>query len=128
MSNTFNMSTTLDRALVVRVDQYELPHLALVLESELAPGEEDFELVEVDVDCDVYAVYCPAQLSGPPENCHPDESEFEVSEITPCDERFAGMPLRMTEDEENELAQTAWSGDDNDYDPPDDYDYDGYYP
>lgn len=124
MGNTFNMTTTIERALVVRVDCYELPHLALVPESELAPGEEA-EIIELDVDCDVYAVSCPAQLCGPPENCHPDESEFSVEEVTPSDDRFAGIPVQLTEREEDALAQQAWDNDPMDYydDPPgwDDY-------
>jgi hypothetical protein len=47
----------------------------IVLELE---GTEDFEL-EVDYS----AVNAPAQLSGPPEFCHPDESECEI--VLPLD-------------------------------------------
>lgn len=115
--STINLQTTLERAIVIRVDRYELPHLALVTEAEVHPDEEA-EIVEVEVDCQCYVVYCPAQTDGLPENCHPDESEFEIQEVTPCEPEFADMPLGMTEEEYHDVEHQARNYSQDDFDPP----------
>ena len=71
---TATITTTIERALVVRVDRYELPHLAFVLESEVHPDEE-MDMREVDIECECWGYYIPAKLCGPPEDCYPEEGE-----------------------------------------------------
>jgi hypothetical protein len=36
------------------------------------------DAIEVEIDVAYSAIYRPAKLSGPPENCYPDESEMEL--------------------------------------------------
>ena len=38
--------------------------------------------LEVSIDASYNAVYRPAKVSGPPENCHPDESELDLTGFT----------------------------------------------
>ena len=37
---------------------------------------------EIDLTIEYDAVYQPAKVSGPPEDCHPDESELDITDIT----------------------------------------------
>ena len=39
------------------------------------------EEVDVDFDIDAHIVYRPEQVSGPVENCYPDESECDIRDI-----------------------------------------------
>lgn len=45
--------------------------------------EPDEDFVEVDVDFRIEAdiTYQPARISGPPEDCYPDESECDITDI-----------------------------------------------
>jgi hypothetical protein len=128
-THTTAVPITIERALVVRVDKYELPYLALVLESELHPGEEA-DLREVDIECECWGYYIPAKLCGPPEDCYPEEGEFEVQSAIAPD--YPDVPFVLTESEEDDLAQQCDSTgccDGPDYDPEYDdypeYNYDG---
>lgn len=48
----------------------------------LVEGTQEIKDREVDYCAEVRVVYAPALVSGPPENCHPDESEAEVVNVT----------------------------------------------
>lgn len=37
---------------------------------------------EIDLTIEYDAVYQPAKLSGPPEDCYPDESELDITDVT----------------------------------------------
>lgn len=39
---------------------------------------EDEPLISVEIDLDVYYSYTPAKLYGRPEDCYPEEEEFEI--------------------------------------------------
>ena len=93
-------------------------------------GEEYVEY-EYEVDEDGYEPYVPAKISGPPENCYPDEGEDErtLESLTVTDGKNA-VTL------EGEVAEALFdhfypeveavevdSSDDGDYEPPDDDDY-----
>lgn len=119
---TATITTTIERALVVRVDQYELPYLAFVLESEVHPDEE-MDVREVDIEAECWGYYIPAKLNGLPEDCYPEEGEFEVQSAIAPD--YPGVPFVLTEAEEDDLAQQH--GDDDDCDGPD-YEPDFYEP
>ena len=111
---TETVSIIIERALVVRVDRYDLPHLAFVLESELRPGEEA-DVREVEVECVCWGYYIPAKLSGPPEDCYPEEGDFEVQSTVAID--YPDVQFGLTEAEEDELEQQHAETDD--YDGPD---------
>jgi len=122
---TTTVITTIERALVVRVDHYELPHLEFVLESEVHPDEE-LDMREVDIECECWGYYIPAKLYGPPEDCYPEEGEFEIQSAVAPD--YPDVPFVLTQSDEDDLAQLA---DDDDSDGPEyesDYDYPDDYP
>ena len=63
----------------------------------------DEEDVEVEVEWEGY--YEPARISGPPENCYPEESEMDILEVIRIDTR---QPVVLTEDQLDELTERAW--------------------
>lgn len=58
------------------------------------------ETIEVEIDVAYNASYRPAQISGPPEDCYPDESELEVTGFTVVSATLLdGDALNFTADE-----------------------------
>lgn len=125
------MSTTIsievERFAVIRHDRYELPCIHLITESELREGEEG-ELLYIEVDCECWGYYTPAKLCGPPEDCYPEEGDFEIQDVVlPADVRE--YKFELTESEEDQVEHDFFQHDPyDDYDPPepdydDDYDY-----
>jgi hypothetical protein len=114
-----------ERFAVIRQDRYELPCVHLIPEDQVREGEEG-ELVYIEVDCDCWGYYMPAKLCGPPEDCYPEEGDFEVQNVTlPADMRDYQFELTEAELSEAEDSFFSQDGPEPDYDyPDDDYDYD----
>ena len=67
-------------------------------------GRED--IYDVSYEASAHCVYRPARISGPPEDCHPDESELNDLEVT----------ITLVDDEQgNAVDKTAplWAALDN---------------
>lgn len=64
-------------------------------------GPEDEE-IPVSVEYD--AIWQPAKLSGPPDQCWPDESSMELTRIVDSD----GWEVRLTDNQYDRLVDEAW--------------------
>jgi len=128
---TTSTTIEIDRYATIQLDEYELPVLVLVPEEGIH-RDADADLVILEVECDCYGYYEPARLSGPPEDCYPEEYDFEISNV-----RVEGYPdftaRDLTETEErwieerffDDMNEAACDGPDYepDYDDYDDYNY-----
>lgn len=53
---------------------------------------------EIPVRIDYDAIYQPARISGPPENCYPDESEMTINAIEPLGDLPEGITQKILEE------------------------------
>ena len=81
----------------------------MILTFDVSP---DTSVTDQDIIVTVDVTYAPAKLSGPPEDCHPDESEVELlswthNGLTP-DEREAVDRWLNSEDGIDRVNSEAW--------------------
>ena len=68
----------------------------------LCDGSQEINGRDIEWDAQVRISYAPAKLYGPPENCHPDESEADIEALTTWPEGFED---RIHEDD---VIERAW--------------------
>jgi len=75
----------------------------------IVSGDNDWE-IEVGISYD--AVYQPAYISGPPEDCYPDESSMDITDMVILDDLPEGLTDAMVrsaaEDAEDRIIEEAW--------------------
>ena len=114
--------TTIDRYAVIRTDRYELPSVAFVTESEVHPGE-DAEYFELEVEVSCWGYFTPGRYSGPPEDCYPDEGDFEIQDVELVD--GPDWPFTLTAAEERRVEEKFSARESEEPDYPD-YEPDSY--
>ena len=74
--------------------------------------DQDGEEHEVDVHIEYDAVYEPAFVTGLPEDCYPDSSEMDLTEITAINDLPPGITDAMVrdaaDDDKDRLTEEAW--------------------
>jgi hypothetical protein len=74
--------------------------------------DQDGEEHEIEVRIEYDAVYEPAFVSGPIEDCYPDSSEMDLTEITSINDLPQGITDEMVqeaaENSIDRLQQEAW--------------------
>ena len=72
-------------------------------------GENEWE-INVGISYD--AVYQPAFISGPPEDCYPDESSMDITDMVILDDLPEGLTEAMVrsaaEDAQDRIIEEAW--------------------
>jgi hypothetical protein len=70
----------------------------------IVEGEE----VEIECTVDYDAVYQPAQISGPPERCYPEESEMTINSVLPDDPEISPELKEAIKSAEDRIIDEAW--------------------
>ena len=70
------------------------------------------DLVEIELDVEYDATYQSAKVYGPAEDCYPDSSEMNITDVFPLDELPPSVSMELfkeaCEAAENRLQEEAW--------------------